>query len=63
VTGRFEHVATLQEGIFNACVTLVVEPFDPQQGAAKVAEAGRLRLRKPAPSGAAMDSLWVEIVF
>jgi hypothetical protein len=63
VTGRFEHQVTLQEGIFDACVTVLVEPFDPEQGNRKTTEAGRLRLRKPSPSGAARDSLRVEVVF
>lgn len=63
VAGDFEHEATLQEGIFDACVTVLVQPYDSLQGAAKVVEAGRLRLRKPSPTGEARDSLRVEVVF
>lgn len=62
VDGSFEHTATLEEGIFDACVTVLVEPFDPLEGGRQVVEAGRLRLQKPAPGGA-RDSLRIDVVF
>jgi len=61
-TGYFWQELTLREGIFDACVTLLVKPFNPEDGPEKVLRAGRLRLQRPAASGAPRDSLYVDVV-
>lgn len=62
VTGHFQKELILHEGIFDACISVEVIPYDEAR-AARTLDLGGLTLREPASSGSPRDSLTGEVVF